>query len=176
MKRQGKLQAGFTYLALLFAVALSGVALAAVGSLWSVERQREKEDELLTIGDQFRAAIASYYERSPGLVKRYPATLDDLAKDNRFLKTQRHLRQVYRDPLTGQNVWGLVSAPEGGIMGVYSLSKAAPMKRSGFALADAEFKGKEKVEDWRFVYRPAKDSMPAAATPSNNLFKKTPNG
>ncbi|CAK0781592.1 hypothetical protein CCP3SC15_930023 [Gammaproteobacteria bacterium] len=107
-------QYGFTYLGLLFAVAMAGVALAATGVLWSTQRQREREQDLLFVGNQIRQAIRSYYEHSPGLVKRYPAKLDDLLRDNRFLTVQRHLRQRYMDPMTGAREWGLVMAPKGG--------------------------------------------------------------
>lgn len=147
-------QRGFTYLGLLFAVAIAGVALAATGVIWSSERQRQREQELLFIGGQFRDAIASYYEHSPGLVKRYPAKLDDLLKDNRFLNTRRHLRQIYMDPMTGAREWGLIPAPEGGIMGVFSNSTGVPIKQSGFSSELSELDGKTNYKEWRFVYRP----------------------
>lgn len=148
-------QRGFTYLGLLFAVALSGVALAAMGVVWSTERQRQREQELLFIGQQFREAIASYYERSPGMVKRYPAKLDDLLKDSRFLTVRRHLRQIYPDPMTGLREWGLIAAPEGGIMGVHSLSTTASIKRAGFPAELADLEGKGSYAEWRFIYLPA---------------------
>lgn len=148
-------QGGFTYLGLLFAVALAGVALAATGTLWATERQREREQQLLFVGNQFRLAIGSYYERSPGLVKRYPAKLEDLLKDNRFINVQRHLRQRYVDPVTGSREWGLMMAPEGGVMGVYSLSTGTPIKQAGFAEVDAIFEGKSRYSDWMFAYRPS---------------------
>jgi type II secretory pathway pseudopilin PulG len=147
-------QHGFTYLGLLFAVALAGVALAATGTLWATQRQREREQELLFVGDQIRQAIGSYYERSPGLVKHYPGKLDDLPKDNRFIGIQRHLRQLYQDPMTGTYEWGLVMAPEGGVMGVYSLATGTPIKQAGFADADAAFTGASTYSDWPFLYRP----------------------
>src|SRR5687767_15501109 len=56
-------QAGFTYLAALFMAAALGAGLVAVGETWSHARQREKEAELLWIGEQFRQAIALYYHR-----------------------------------------------------------------------------------------------------------------
>lgn len=151
-------QRGFTYLGLLFAVALAGVALAATGMMWSTQRQREREQELLHVGHQIRQAIGSYYERSPGMVKRYPAKLDDLLKDDRYIGIQRHLRQRYRDPITGTREWGLVMAPEGGVMGVHSLSTGAPFKQAGFAAADAALEGKSRYVDWEFVYRPVATS------------------
>jgi len=147
-------QAGFTYLALLFTVAVAGVVLAATGALWSFEAQREREVELLFVGNQFRQAIRSYYEQSPGMLKRYPMSLDELVKDNRYLGVKHHLRRIYADPITGRSEWGLLMAPEGGIMGVRSLSDRRPIKRANFLLRDAMFEGKEAYSEWHFVYRP----------------------
>lgn len=138
---------------LLFAVAMAGVALAATGTLWSTQRQRDREQELLFVGNQIRQAIGSYYEHSPGMVKHYPAKLNDLLKDNRFINVQSHLRRRYVDPLTGSPEWGLVAAPEGGVMGVYSLATGTPVKQAKFAERDAEFEGKTRYSDWKFVYR-----------------------
>lgn len=153
-------QSGFTYLGLLFAVALAGIILAATGALWSTERQREKERELLAVGEEFRRAIGSYYERSPGTAKRYPAKLEDLTKDNRFITMRRHLRQIYRDPVTGMADWSVITAPEGGIMGVHSLSTAKPIKQGNFPPRQVEFEGKQSYGEWRFVYRPLVPTAP----------------
>lgn len=157
-------QNGVTYLGLLFAVALAGVALAATGLLWSTERQREREQELLFAGNQLRQAIASYYIRSPGLVKRYPAKLDDLLKDDRMLSVRRHLRRIYVDPITSLREWGVVMAPEGGVMGVYSLSSAKPLKQAGFSARDAGFEGAARYSEWKFVYRPVLTSVDGKGT------------
>ena len=162
---KSKSQQGFTYLALLFAVALTGIALAAIGILWSTERQREREQDLLFVGNQFRTAIASYYLQSPGMVKRYPAKLDELLKDNRFLSVKRHLRQIYADPMTDSYEWGLMTAPEGGIMGVFSTSTKQPIKQSRFSDRDAWFEGKSTYAGWQFSYRPE----PPAAAKQNPL-------
>lgn len=35
---------GFTYIWILFAVALAGIVLAAAGQLWQTEARRDKED------------------------------------------------------------------------------------------------------------------------------------
>ena len=150
-----KEQAGFTYVAILFAVAIAGILLARVGIDWSQSAQREKERELLFIGGQFRQAIASYYQRTPGLVKRYPARLDDLISDTRYNPPQHYLRRLYRDPITNQVEWGTVMAPEGGIMGVHSLSDAAPIKTSGFRENEITFEGKKKYAEWVFLYAPS---------------------
>lgn len=147
-------QGGFGYLGILFVVAIGSIALASVGTLWSLERQRDKEAELLFIGMEFYQAIGLYYERSPGSVKRYPKSLDELLKDNRFLGTQRYLRQIYVDPMTGKREWGYVQAPEGGIMGVYSLSHSQAMRQANFPLVLNIKEGQMAYHDWRFIYRP----------------------
>src|SRR6266850_6990575 len=121
------LQRGFTYLGLLIIIAVMGAGLAAFGELYSHASQREKERELLFAGNQFRDAIASYYNKSPG-AKAYPKKLDDLVEDRRFPMPLRHLRRVYRDPMTGKAEWALVEAPGGGLMGVHSTSEETPVK------------------------------------------------
>lgn len=120
-------QAGFTYLAILFVVAVTGFGVASVGETWSHARQREREGELLWIGNQFKQAIGLYYERSPGGMKRYPEKLEDLLEDRRFLTTQRYLRRLYPDPITGQADWDVIAAPGGGIMGIKSRSNSRPL-------------------------------------------------
>jgi type II secretory pathway pseudopilin PulG len=153
MKYRGR-QSGFTYLAALLAVALMGTGLAAIGGVWHTAQQREKERELLFVGHQFCKAIETYYQKTPGVGKRYPRNLEVLLQDDRFLVPMRHLRQVYADPLTGKTEWGTVPAADGGIMGVYSLSEDEPVKTGGFADADREFEGKSKYAEWKFIFLP----------------------
>jgi type II secretory pathway pseudopilin PulG len=143
---------GFTYVGLLVVVALIGVGLAVTGEAWRTTAHREKERELLFVGDQFRKAIAQYYDGTPGGVKQFPNNLEDLLKDARFPTTRRHLRKIYRDPLTGKREWGIVRGPGESIMGVYSLSRQAPMKRSNFPPEYASFERAESYAAWRFQY------------------------
>lgn len=152
-------QSGFTYLAVLFAIAIVGVMLAETGINWSQTAQREKERQLLFVGNQFRQAIALYYQRTPGTVKRYPRTLNDLLKDDRQPGIQRYLRQIYLDPMTNKADWGIEVAPDGGVMGVHSISDAAPFKMANFDYADQAFNGAAKYSDWVFDYIP-QASMP----------------
>src|SRR5260221_247456 len=113
----GRRQGGFTYLAALLLIAVVGAGIAATAELWSHARQREKEAELLWIGNQFKQAIGLYYQRSPGAIKRYPEKLEDLLEDRRFVNVQRYLRKIYPDPMTGKPNWSPIPAPGGGIMG-----------------------------------------------------------
>lgn len=150
---------GFTYLTVLFLVAILGGGLALAGEVWETSAKREKEAELLFVGNEYRKAIARYYLSGPQ--RQYPKNLSDLVKDPRQPGTVRYLRRLYPDPITGKPEWGLVKANDGGFAGVYSLSDASPLKVSGFRVRDAAFEGKPKYSDWQFIHQPAA----AAATP-----------
>jgi type II secretory pathway pseudopilin PulG len=156
-------QRGFTYLTVLFIVAILLGGLAMVGEVWETSAKRDKEAELLFVGNQYRRAIARFYEGTPGGVKRYPRTLEELLKDPRAPGTQRYLRQLFPDPLGGKE-WGIVKSPDGGVAGVYSLSEEKPLKVANFRLRDAGFDGAQRYADWKFVYSPA---AAAQTTPQN---------
>ncbi|MCE3603622.1 type II secretion system GspH family protein [Massilia sp. P8910] len=151
MTAKHRSQGGFTYLALLFMIAIMGAVSAFTGVLWSTSQQRAKERQLLFIGNEFRKAIGAYYERSPGTVKRYPADLQALLLDERHVGTVRHLRRIYTDPMTLDKAWGLVRAPDGTVMGVYSTSSLKPVKKR-FSDENAGFENASTYSEWRFVY------------------------
>ncbi|MGE8168072.1 type II secretion system protein [Pseudomonas putida] len=148
--QSGKACAGFTYLGVLLLIAVSSVALAASGTLWSSVAQREHERQLLWVGGQYAQALRSYYRASPGLAQ-YPQELTDLLVDNRFPEARRHIRRLYPDPITGSDEWGVVRAIDGRITGVHSRSDATPFKRSGFDRQWSGFEGLEHYSDWQFV-------------------------
>jgi len=143
-------EAGFTYLGLMFAIAIAGIALAGTGVLWQMESRREKEKELLFIGEQYRVAIGSYYGKSPGTVKQFPEKLEDLLQDKRFPNPTHHLRHLYRDPMTADGQWELI-LQEGRIMGVASRSQEKPIKVAGFSAEQSEFEGAVSYTEWRFI-------------------------
>ncbi len=147
-------QAGYALLAMLILIMIIGLALGEAGAIWSDARQRDREAELLKIGDKFRIAIGKYYNNTPGPVKQYPPTLEALLRDDRFPIPQRYLRTVYMDPVTGRSGWGLVVTPNGTVMGVYSLSSKKPFKVTGFRPLYKEFEKKQMIGDWVFVHVP----------------------
>lgn len=140
---------GFTFIGILIIVALSGIALSIVGSVWHQSIQREHEKELLFIGDQYRNAIISYYESTPSGVKQYPKTLEDLILDKRYPVIKRHLRKLYADPMSKQ-AWGLIKQQDL-IVGVYSQSHQAPIKKSGFPSAYEGFSEANTYDEWKFI-------------------------
>lgn len=157
---------GFIYLWALFAVALAGMVMAGTGQVWKVKSQREKEAELMFIGEQFRIAILSYYNSSPGNSKEYPKSLEDLLLDSRSPSVKRHLRRIYRDPMTNSDEWGLVeeTAASTGtvasssivrrITGVHSLSERKPLKKDKFPERYAKFSDAVAYREWQFVFKP----------------------
>lgn len=144
-------QRGSTYVGMLLLVSALGLGLAKTGAVLATQQQREREASLLVVGEQFRAAIASYYQSGPG--GRYPTALRDLVEDVRTGRPVRHLRRVYADPLTGSREWGLVKGPDGTIMGVFSLAPGTPIKRRNFPPGYEGFSDKQSYGEWVFVYR-----------------------
>ncbi len=162
---RGRGQQGFTYLAILFALAIGSVALSGMATLWSLEEQRERERSLLFVGGQYRQAIASYYAHTPGGTGQFPRALDELLEDRRATPPLRHLRQPYADPVSGQS-WGLVRTPDQAIAGVYSVATGAPLQRANFDEANGAFQGKRRYADWLFVYSPHRTrELPAVFLP-----------
>lgn len=148
-------EAGFTYLGLLILVAILALATSGTLTLGSIVQRREAEQRLLEVGDAYRQAIASYLNSSPAGNRQYPGALADLLRDRRYPGVRRHLRQLYPDPISGRNEWGLVGAPGGGIMGVHSLSSAQPIKIAEFEPENESFEGASRYSQWVFVARPA---------------------
>ncbi len=123
---------GFSYLGLLFFIALTAAALAALGQRWSMAAQRERERELLFRGQAIVRAIESYAAATPGR-PAYPQRLEDLLEDRRGQRPRHHLRQLYADPFTGQADWALIPAPPPmlGFLGVHSQSERPLLMNKG---------------------------------------------
>jgi type II secretory pathway pseudopilin PulG len=141
---------GAVLVGILVLLGVLGFGMAATSTVWQTVAVREKEAELLFVGDQFRRAIESYREGPFGGVPQLPKSLEELLLDPRFPGIRRHLRKLYRDPITGQTEWGLIRDVDGGILGVYSLSEAQPMKTAGFPTPYQSFTGAERYQDWQF--------------------------
>ncbi len=166
-------QRGFGYLAVLLIVLMLAVAMGATYERLDTLMQREKEQEWLFAGKQYRQAISSYYNKSPNGFKELPSSIDDLLQDKRFVATTRHLRKPFADPLTGGD-WTLIRDENQKIKGVYSQSDGAVLQISQlldveidnlietatYANIKFEFKATEKA--------PASDALGAAdlETPS----------
>jgi type II secretory pathway pseudopilin PulG len=142
---------GFTYLGLLALLVLIGLLLAAAGEVAATAAQREREAQLLWIGHEYRSAIGRYWSQR----RKYPETLQELLGAAPDAPVQvRFLRRLYPDPMTNAVDWVLVPAPNGGIMGIASSSKRAPLKTGHFDEADPGFADASAYSDWQFTFVP----------------------
>lgn len=155
-------QRGVTYLALLLAIALVSGTLAATAHVWSQAQRREREKQLLWVGEQFRRAIAAYARAGNGA---YPRNLEDLLEDARSPAKRRYLRRIYEDPMTDTADWALIRNPQGGIIGLHSRHEGVPIKTGRFPPQYLRFERARTYADWQF----AAATLPAdaqAATPA----------
>jgi type II secretory pathway pseudopilin PulG len=191
-------QRGMTLLVVIFMVVVLGLAMGMTGMVWKTVVQRDREEQLLWVGNQYRLAIESYANAMVGqggqvagaaavptvgqqetVAAAYPSSLDDLLKDPRFPGTVRHIRKLYKDPMTGKDfeliraggtVTGLtVATAAGGIMGVVSTSKEEPFKKSGFAEEYKDFDNASSYQDWQFVFKPGQQGQVPQAGAANRL-------
>jgi len=142
---------GFTYLGLLALLVVIGLMLAVAGQVVATTAQRERETQLLWVGHQYRGAIGRYWSQR----RAYPQKLEELlgAAPDAPLQV-RFLRRLYPDPMTNAVDWVLVPAPSGGIMGVTSSSRRAPLKTGQFEEADQSFAEASTYSDWQFTFLP----------------------
>ncbi len=153
---------GVVLMGLVVLLALAGLALLRFGESAATARQREREAQLLWVGQQYRAALESYYRATPGPVKHLPLTFEELLRDSRFPNPVRHLRQAYPDPMQPEVPWGIVRRGNQ-IIGVYSQADGAPLRRHGFPPGLESFEGATQYSAWRFLF------VPRAAAPATTF-------
>lgn len=140
------------------AIVILGILLTTAARVWSFSEQRDKEAQLLWVGDQYRLAIGRYL----AVAQHFPLSLQNLLLDDTSPVPRRYLRQLYPDPITGEADWDLILDPaSNGIMGVASKSKQAPIKRRNFPDIDVGFADTECYCDWKFIY-----------VPRNNFYRR----
>ena len=156
---------GFTYVGLLAVIVLIGLMLGAAGEVAVTAARRDREAQLLWVGHEYRAAIWRYWNQT----RTYPQALQELLGSAPDAPVQvRCIRHLYPDPMTNAVDWVLVPAPNGGIMGVASSSKRAPLKADHFDEADKSFKDATSYGDWQFTFAPSvvRPSGQSAAKPA----------
>ncbi|WP_298268721.1 type II secretion system protein [Geobacter sp.] len=143
---------GFTYLAAIMIVVVMGIMLGVSGQLWRTIMKREREEELLFRGQQYKAALERWYKPAgPGQPPPTPLNdLKDLLKDPRTATTVRYIRRLYKDPVTG-NDFDVVRQPGKGIVGVMSTSEEEPLKTGGFPKGLEGLEGTDQYRKWIFA-------------------------
>jgi len=141
---------GFTYIALLAVLVVIGISLGAAGKYWENVMLRDKEEELLFRGDQYRQAIERYYFSIP-TKPQYPQNIGDLLMDSRTPTGKRHLRQRYKDPITNVFFVEIRDPSSKRIIGIHSSSSSIPLKQANFPVLYQNFTGKGQYSDWQFI-------------------------
>lgn len=133
-------------------VMVMGIMLGAVGQSWKTIMQREREEELIFRGRQYKDAIKRWYNPRPGSGQHVATPLKDLkdlVEDPRSLTKARYLRKLYTDPMTGKE-WNVISDPTQGISGVASTSQEKPLKTGGFPDELKYLANRKQYSDWIF--------------------------
>lgn len=148
-------QRGFSYVVVMFLVAVMSLVSTRALRNTLTEERRSKEAELLYTGMAYRDAIAYYHQNPLGSAKTLPPNLKALLEDERWSSTRRPLRKLYRDPITGSKDWGLIYLNDDGkqLIGVYSLSSQKPIKQGGFPAEMGDLSKAATYRDWKFIYR-----------------------
>jgi hypothetical protein len=81
-------------------MAVAAVWMTVLVPTWRQQAIRQKEEDLIFIGEQYARAIALYWTKNQGA---YPPTVD-------VLVTQKFLRKKWKDPITNEDFL-LVPAP-----------------------------------------------------------------
>ncbi len=157
---------GFTYLWLLFALALGAALMAVAGQRWSLVMQRDREQELVFRGREIAAALTAYRAATEAGAASGPGGMNELLEDRRGARLLRHLRRAYDDPFTGKPDWVPVLAEDGSWRGVRSRSDAPALLHLEDEPPPADSKRTPRVSDHLFIAPPpraAAASAPAAA-------------
>jgi type II secretory pathway pseudopilin PulG len=151
---------GAMLLLMMVMIVVMGLAAGMAGQSWRATMQRANEAELLWRGEQYQRAISSYFSvKHGGSLQMLPTDLEQLVSDPRFATEVRHIRKLYKDPMTGED-WELIKDPAERILGVRSKSTWEPFKKDGFSKDLESLAGKTAYNEWEFVFRAPRATSP----------------
>jgi type II secretory pathway pseudopilin PulG len=165
--------AGFTFIAAMFLIVVMGIMLQAVSQSWQTIMKRDREEELLFRGSQFRSAIERWRKPAPGKQIMPINDLKDLLEDPHSQQKVRYLRRIYKDPITKED-FTVIRDPALGIIGVASPSTDTPLKMDNFPKEMEDLAFKTKYSDWLFVYKTGKGTTQATTTTITTTPATTP--
>lgn len=105
-KRRYKMrgEGGYILLSVMLLITLMLIGLTVELPRISQQIKREKEEELIHRGNEYKSAIRKFFRK----FGRYPLSIDQLENTNNM----RFLRKRYKDPFTGKDDWRLLHPGE----------------------------------------------------------------
>lgn len=97
-------QRGYILLSIMLLITLMLLTLTIELPRIKQQIKREKEEELIHRGNEYRSAIRKFFRK----FGRYPLSIDQLENTNNI----RFLRKRYKDPFTGKDDWRLLHPGE----------------------------------------------------------------
>jgi len=139
--RDRKGERGYILVMVLGAMTVMGILLTKAMPSVIAEIQRENEEELIFRGEAIAQGIKTYYKKTGG----YPTSLDTLVKAKPPL-----LRKVYKDPMTKDGEWELVTAVQAGASGDKTMLPIAGVRSRSKQDSFRSYNGKTIYSDWVF--------------------------
>lgn len=134
-------QRGFILAMVLAFATIIGIMITKLWPAHYVEVRRENEAELIFRGEAIARAIRLYQARTG----TYPTSLDSLQK-----LRPRILRKLYKDPMTKDGEWDVVTAvqagPSGEARGLPIIGVRSKSQQDSFKV----YRGKTLYSDWVF--------------------------
>ncbi len=131
------------------------------------EGKRQKEEELIFRGEQYRRAIQLYVRQ----FGRYPTSIDDLEDSNGM----RFLRKRFPDPMTAEGEWRLIHMGPGGVI-TDSLVLSASTQGDGIGTLSSsdEGFGDRETNDPGGLSDPEERKDPAESATANDPNRSQP--
>jgi type II secretory pathway pseudopilin PulG len=103
-RSQSRGEKGYILLSIMLLMTLMVIALTIEAPRMAQQIKREKEEELIHRGNEYKSAIRRYFRK----FGRYPNTVEQLENTNNM----HFLRQRYNDPFTGKDDWRILHVGE----------------------------------------------------------------
>jgi type II secretory pathway pseudopilin PulG len=134
-------QRGFTMALALATAVVMGLLLMKMAPAVTAEVQRENESELIFRGEALAAALGTFQAKNG----RYPTDLEELMKIR-----PRILRQKYKDPMTPDGEWDIITQVQPGASGNKEGLPIVGVRSKSLANGIHIYQSKELVRDWQF--------------------------
>lgn len=135
-------QRGFILALLLALITATGILLTKAMPSVIAEVQRDQEEELIFRGEAIRNAMRRYRAKTGN----YPTSLEDLMKVR-----PRILRKLYKDPMTAEGEWDIVTAVQAGASGEKEGLPIAAVRSRSQKDSFRIYQGKTLYSEWVFA-------------------------